>query len=539
MAERLAQPQAHPTQPGRTWRVTTAARVFVIAVALGQSLSSDQLGSAGTTLVALATLAAVTSALEFDPLPLVARWIPVAEGVLAVVLISIAGALISPLLVYLVVPPVVAGVRHGYITAANTTLVMGTALLATSLTADSLGTVPPSLGASIPWLALGLGAGLLAAWQTRSVRALEETQGAYVAAHRLLTQLRNVSSNLVDGLESRSVADRLTSSLLAVPGVTGVSILVGDVDRPLKPFSQTAHADFSVDVLHSALECRQQEKCLRRANAWALPLRVGDRTFGVVLVAESDCQVRNDIDELLAIVDEHALRLDTALLFDEVRAVATTEERHRLAREIHDGVAQDVASLGYLVDDLATSISDPTAREAARALRDEVSRVLTELRLSIFDLRQGIGANGGLAGALTEYVRRVSSEAGLRAHVQLDVKQDALDQTASNELLRIGQEAVTNVRKHADAENLWVRLAMDGTHVVLKVEDDGIGPASPRAMHYGLPTMRERAARVGARFEVTGRPNGGTIVTVETLAAATKQDAPEGVHDGHQRLAGG
>ena len=125
-------------------------------------------------------------------------------------------------------------------------------------------------------------------------------------------------------------------------------------------------------------------------------------------------------------VDEQSLRLDTALLFDDVRSLATEEERNRLAREIHDGVAQEIASLGYLVDDLAATTIDPEARSAALALRREVTRVVSELRLSIFDLRHGIDEEGGLAGALAEYVREVGAASDLRVHLVLDEQQTAL-----------------------------------------------------------------------------------------------------------------
>ncbi len=82
-----------------------------------------------------------------------------------------------------------------------------------------------------------------------------------------------------------------------------------------------------------------------------------------------------------------SLRLATALAFDEVRDLVTDDERQRLAREIHDGVAQEVASLGYVVDELAAMTNDPDVATGLKQLRGELSRVVTDLRLSIFDLR--------------------------------------------------------------------------------------------------------------------------------------------------------
>ena len=84
-----------------------------------------------------------------------------------------------------------------------------------------------------------------------------------------------------------------------------------------------------------------------------LPLRVGNRMIGVAVSSAAACSRPGRVAALMQEVDAHSLRLDTALLFDEVRTMATAEERHRLAREIHDGIAQELASLGYVVDDMA------------------------------------------------------------------------------------------------------------------------------------------------------------------------------------------
>ena len=82
--------------------------------------------------------------------------------------------------------------------------------------------------------------------------------------------------------------------------------------------------------------------------------------------------------------------MDTALVFDEIRTMATADERQRLAREIHDGIAQEVASLGYVVDDLASTTARPASPRGCAHLRSELSRVVADLRLSIFDLRSDV-----------------------------------------------------------------------------------------------------------------------------------------------------
>ncbi len=114
---------------------------------------------------------------------------------------------------------------------------------------------------------------------------------------------------------------------------------------------------------------------------------------------------------MTALARPAALRLEAALLFDEVRSLATNEERQRLAREIHDGVAQELVIVGYGIDNaLATLPSD--AKETAeelRTLRAEVTRVITELRLSLFELRSEVDRHGGSGRG----DRRVCSDGGL------------------------------------------------------------------------------------------------------------------------------
>ena len=161
-------------------------------------------------------------------------------------------------------------------------------------------------------------------------------------------------------------------------------------------------------------------------------------------------------------LEELGLRLETALLFSEVRSLATAEERRRLAREIHDGIAQELASMGYVVDDLAARARYlPDLEADLKTLRCELTRVITELRLSIFDLRSEVQTTTGLGTALSDYVRQVGASSNLTVHLVLDETPVRLPIDSETELLRIAQEAVTNARKHANAHNLWVTCRID------------------------------------------------------------------------------
>ena len=189
------------------------------------------------------------------------------------------------------------------------------------------------------------------------------------------------------------------------------------------------------------------------------------------------------------------LRLDTALVFDEVRTIATMEERQRLAREIHDGVAQEIASLGYVVDDLAATATADTQRRklqhaARRAHPGRQRAAAVDLRPPQRELSAGLGS------ALSDYVREVGARSGLTVHLTLDEAPTRLRAEVETELLRIAQEAITNARKHSRAENLWVDCRIRPPCARISVRDDGGGLGTARDDSYGIKIMRERAERI-------------------------------------------
>ena len=106
--------------------------------------------------------------------------------------------------------------------------------------------------------------------------------------------------------------------------------------------------------------------------------------------------------------------------------------------------------------------------------------MITELRLSLFELRSEVDRHGGLAAAIAEYARTVGASGGLRVHLSLDESTARLPAATEAELLRIAQEAITNARKHAGAPNLWVTCEVDPPYAQIEVSDDGHGIGDQR-----------------------------------------------------------
>jgi signal transduction histidine kinase len=219
-------------------------------------------------------------------------------------------------------------------------------------------------------------------------------------------------------------------------------------------------------------------------------------------------------------------RLASALLFDDVRRLATVDERHRLAREIHDGIAQDMASVGYQIDDIASD-APPEVSRRLHELREHLTRLVSELRLSIFDLRAGVDESVGLSRTLGDYAQRVGKQSGLVVTVSADESPHRLPLATEVEILRIVQEAVTNVRRHAYANHLWLTVVVDPPNAHVVVADDGRGLGRPRPDSMGITGMKERAGRIGATLTVGNRPEGsGTMVELllETRLRSTRSN---------------
>lgn len=496
----------------RQWRVTTAVRVFTLALALGGVLASGSFGRSVPLLSSLALIAGVASALEWGTPTARMRWLPVGEALLVTLVLMT--ALEQPEVVaYLAVPPVVAGIRFGLLTTTNATLVAAAASVATVVfSSDPDGS--ERLTRAAVWLLAGFGAGLLASWQLRSVRDIEARHAPYAAANQLMSQLHQLARRGRLGLDSAQLAAELETALRAATGAESSAVFVLGTDDSVSLLS--FHGDAAALF---ALRDQLAQSSHTLPDVAELPLRSADKLRGNVLLIRSSGWTDEQRAAAQEIADDFVVRLDTAVLFDDVRLMATAEERNRLAREMHDGVAQEIVALGYIVDEIETVSNEPETRALAASLRDEISRVVTELRFSIFDLRHHV-AEHRLSGALAEYVREVSHGSDLRVHLLLDESGPPLPSWIESELLRVAQEAIGNVRKHAEAMNLWVSLSTDATAISLKIEDDGVGNAAPRERHWGLQSMTERAERIGAHLTISPRRDGGTVVLLCSTEAA-------------------
>ena len=197
--------------------------------------------------------------------------------------------------------------------------------------------------------------------------------------------------------------------------------------------------------------------------------------------------------------------------------LAANEERASLARELHDSVTQALFSMGLTLRTIEL-LFDRDA-EAARAkfaeLRELQNDALAEMRTLIFELRPRGLETDGLAQALRNHATAVCGRTGLAITVEPTLE-TRLPLDTEEALYRIGQEALHNVVKHANATSANLTLRLDGTEIQMLVSDDGTGfdPTMVSGTKLGLIAMRQRAERLGGNVEIESEPGAGTRVNV-------------------------
>lgn len=204
----------------------------------------------------------------------------------------------------------------------------------------------------------------------------------------------------------------------------------------------------------------------------------------------------------------------------QMRIVEAQEaERARLAQEVHDGPAQALSNAIFQVEfiDRVFESDPPMARTELRFLRELLRRELGDVRSFLSQLRPPVLDELGLDGSIIDSVATQAALSGLHIATELGAPTDGLNEATQTVVLRVVQEALQNVRKHAGAKNVVVASALADGQWVLEVRDDGRGfdtgaVAARGRRNFGLQFMRERAELVGAQFEVRSRPEAGTVV---------------------------
>ena len=225
-----------------------------------------------------------------------------------------------------------------------------------------------------------------------------------------------------------------------------------------------------------------------------------------------------------------AANVELAGLRDIAADQAAVQERGRLARELHDGLAQDLWLAKLKTGQLAAVEGLPVAAlPLLAATEDAIDSGLTEARQAVLALRLASVEDGGFCMLMRRFVEDFEDRFGLRVEFGCDGDSEDVAPRTQAEVLRIAQEALTNVRQHAAATVVGIRLTIKAGRVTLRVVDNGCGfdARDAGSGSFGLASMRERAALIGGRLEIRSRPGSGTTILVSApLAAPVTAAAP-------------
>lgn len=261
-----------------------------------------------------------------------------------------------------------------------------------------------------------------------------------------------------------------------------------------------------------------------------VPIRSGETILGALYLGdpiERAPYTYQDQLRLERFATQAALAITNARLHRRITSLAIAEERERIAREMHDSLAQ---VLGYAITKVSAAREllkrEGRASDVERhllQLEHAAREAYADVREGILGLRTGLDASQNLLEALQRYLERWRDQSGIPVQLVLDIDEHDLagiSTIAELQLLRIVQEALTNVRKHARATHVTVRFTRPGETLLVTIEDNGIGfdPATQQHDGYprfGLATMRERAEAVGGSLTIRSQPGQGTVVQVE------------------------
>jgi nitrate/nitrite-specific signal transduction histidine kinase len=261
-------------------------------------------------------------------------------------------------------------------------------------------------------------------------------------------------------------------------------------------------------------------------SSMAAPMWCKGRQYGFVGVMTRQRRhfTKEDMQLFVRFVLQIMVAIENADLYKQVRYMATLEERDRIARELHDNLAQ---MLGYLNVKAAITQRLLSANQVAEAasslleLEQVTNAAYTDVREAIFSLRTTESSGWDLVPTLREYLADYGKHYGIDAQLVIaDETRCRLEAEVQVQANRIIQEALTNVRKHSGANRAWVCFERKDDWVRITIADDGHGfdptdVSSERAQHLGLQIMRERAASVGGTLEIDSHADSGTRVVLQ------------------------
>jgi signal transduction histidine kinase len=464
----------------------------------------------------------------------------VLETALCYTAIATTGWWTSPFVFTAITGLVEAGFAGGFVWAVPLAAAVSAAVTLPSF-ADTTSVVRLATDGSAEFLLAALVAGygrrLFGEAEERTITALDRLRGL-TATNRLLQQLNALAQTLPASLDLRETVSETVGQVRALLRPDATAVFLWDSSLSLWTVAMAEGVRLP-SVMHDESLPVPVRRAARTASGYHRALAVDLRADGPgltpaardgiyaplvarrsligVIAVESQTAgsfTTADLELMNGVAEQAALAIDNALWFGRLRTVGAEEERTRIARDLHDRVAQALAYLAFELDRIVDLATRQPINTELDILRHDVRRVVTEVRDTLYDLRTDVSDSQSLGDTMDAFLERVRARSMMEVRFEQRVLR-RLPIPLERELWRIGQEAVTNVERHARAQHVTVTWSVSAHDAVLEVVDDGRGfplGTAGRMDSYGLLGMRERAGAIGATLEVDTAPGRGTAI---------------------------
>ncbi len=365
----------------------------------------------------------------------------------------------------------------------------------------------------------------LDAARSDAVDALADSDLQFRVARAFLEGGRDLEDVLPHVAATALKASRFDRAMLIVPGVHGGDLHAYGMTGEARPeaaalaeaFSSEGAGTYAVAAMPPPLDAELRDY----AWAAAVPLRSSRDVEGWLVVAarERPASIFHEVKVLDAVAGQIALGVRNIRLTERVGELAAEGERTRIAREIHDGIAQLMYMLSLSLETAVDRVGgDP--QEQRRRLTDLTAlakNALWEVRQYIFDLRPLLSGDEGLVGAIQGQVKEFQAVSELPVELSVTGTPVRLPIEMSASLYRIVQEGLGNIFRHARATQVKIEVGFAEDRLMLAVEDDGIGISETEPgerVGFGMGNLRRRVDELGGAIEVKSVPDAGTRIEV-------------------------
>jgi signal transduction histidine kinase len=431
---------------------------------------------------------------------------------------------LSPGMLLLLIPALRAGEVRGSLAAVA---VVSVSMIVAFGAAQVRGTLTTAFVTSnLQWSVLAIGLGLLGAWTARLAERRTQPRSpatpAAKEAARLLRRLNDLAGALDGGFDAPAAAELLLHAVNdKIPG-SRMAVLIGVGSEPAVPLALRGidRLPWPSPTTADSVMGRVWRTGVPEAGFWtspdeeraiaAAPLRDSDDArIGIVVIDRlaSTPFLDPDLKVLVDLADSHSANVDVALIFASLRQHAAFEERERLAREMHDGIAQELVALGYRFDvarrEAARNAPEfaPTIEEA----RADLSRVLTDLRLRIADLRLAVRPDQGLGAVVGARLQQFGAATGLTVGLRLSESPYRLPAHLETLIYRLILDVLNDARNAPGITGIEARLDVNAPQAWLQISHDG-------ESHLAADAFRDHPlVALGATIEVTPGTSGVTV----------------------------